>query len=111
KRKLVFVAPPPPPRCCGCGSGCDGRVAVSRSRSDSRAGVCCSAVICRVAAGASGSVLDGVGAGCAEGGGCCAVRRRCCDGCSVADGGCCANEGSARRTAKINAHVFMTRIL
>ena len=57
KWKFVFVAPPPPPR---CGSGCDGRVAVSRSRSDSRAGVCCSAVIARVAVGASGSVLEGV---------------------------------------------------
>src|SRR5437764_3206870 len=97
KWKFAFVAPPPPPR-CSAGAGCVvGRVAVSRS--DSRAGVCCSCVICRVAAGGSGSVLVGVDDGCGAGAG--AGRWRCCDG------GCCAKAETARRAAKISAKIFM----
>src|SRR5437763_7030749 len=95
KWKFAFVAPPPR---CSAGAGCVvGRVAVSRS--DSRAGVCCSCVICRVAAGGSGSVLVGVDDGCGAGAG--AGRWRCCDG------GCCAKAETARRAAKISAKIFM----
>jgi hypothetical protein len=72
--KLVIVAPPPKPP----GAGVAGRSAVSvRARSDSRAGVCCSASICRDRGVASGSLLGGavVVAG-VDGAGC--WRRRSC---------------------------------